>query len=411
MSHSPPMFDIIVFGATSFVGQIISRYLVDQYGVDGSVKWAIAGRSESKLAALRVAMGDSARNLPLIVADAQSADSLTRLCTQTTVVMSTVGPYALYGEPLVKACVETGTDYCDLTGEAHWIKRMIDRYERLARQTGARIVHCCGYDSIPSDMGVYFLQQQAQERFGQYCSSVHMRVKSAKGGASGGTIASVLNLVNEASTDSALRRELANPYSICPAVDYVRPKQKPIMSVAYDDDAKAWIAPFVMAAINERVVQRSNALLHYHKYFMYNEAMLTGKGPLGYFGSVAITAGIGGFMLAAAVSPLQRIIKRFLPKPGDGPGPEAQQNGYFVHDVYGHTDSGETLKIRVSGDRDPGYGSTAKMISEAGVLLAQGTSKADKAGGFYTPAAIFGAKLIQRLQNFSGMKFEVIESN
>ncbi len=406
---TPPAFDLIVFGATSFVGQIITRYLFDQYGVDATVKWAIAGRSESKLLALRTTLGGSGETLPIRVADAQSVDSLKDLCTQTRVVISTVGPYALYGEPLVEACAETGTDYCDLTGEAHWIKRMIGRYETLAQQTGARIVHCCGYDSIPSDMGVYFLQQQAIRHFGQYCSTVHMRVKAARGGASGGTIASMLNLVNEASTDAELRKELANPYSICPPVEYVRPKQMPVMAVAYDDDANAWIAPFVMAAINERVVQRSNALLHYHENFRYNEALLTGKGPLGYLGSAAMTAAIGGFMLAAAVSPLQRVIKRFLPKPGEGPSPEAQRNGYFVHDVYGHTDSGDTLTVRVSGDRDPGYGSTAKMISQAGVALAQAIGKMDKPGGFYTPAAMFGAELIQRLQDFSGLKFEVVE--
>ena len=407
----PPMpnYDIIVFGATSFVGQIIARYLLDQYGVGGAVKWAIAGRSETKLLALRSTLGEAARQLPFIVADAQSVDELKRLCRQTKAVLSTVGPYALYGEPLIKACVETGTDYCDLTGEVHWVKRMIERYETLARQTGARMVHCCGYDSIPSDIGVYFLQQQARQRFGQYCSTVTMRVKAAKGGASGGTIASMLNLVKEAATDANLRKELANPYSICPPVDYPRPRQKSINSAAYDVDAKAWMAPFVMAGVNERVVQRSNASLQYHKNFMYNEAMLTGKGPLGFMVAAAITGAVGAFMGAVAVSPLRRLLQRFLPKPGEGPSPEAQQTGFFVHHVYGKTESGQTLKIIVSGDRDPGYGSTAKMISQAALSLIQDIAKTDRPGGFYTPAALLGEPLLRRLQDFAGVTFTVIE--
>ena len=407
MPISPP-FDVVIFGATSFVGKLITQYLVGQYGVGGSINWAIAGRSEAKLSALRTSLGEPAANLLLLVADAQSAESLKNLCLQTRVVISTVGPYALYGEPLVKACAETGADYCDLTGEVHWVKRMIERYEHLAQQTGARMVHCCGYDSIPSDLGVYFLQQQAQQRFGQYCSGVKMRVKAAKGGASGGTIASMLNVAKEMASDAALRKELANPYSICPPVDYARPRQKPVLSIAYDDDAKAWMAPFVMASVNERVVQRSNALLHYHKNFTYNEAMLTGTGPLGYAASVAVTAAIGGGLLAAGIAPLRKLITSFLPKPGEGPSPEAQRTGFFVHDVYGQTEAGQTLHVRVSGDRDPGYGSTAKMIAQAGLCLAQDISKTDKPGGFYTPASLFGERLIDRLQRFAGLTFEVV---
>lgn len=400
-------FNVVVFGATSFVGQIISRYLIDHYGVDGSVRWAIAGRSATKLSDLRTSLGESARNLPMLVANAQSEENLTNVCTQTKVVISTVGPYALYGEPLVKVCAQTGTDYCDLTGEVHWIKRMIERYEPLARQTGARLVPCCGYDSIPSDLGVYYLQQQASQRFGQYCATVTMRVKAARGGASGGTIASVLNLVKEASADASLHRELVDPYSISPAVDYVRPKQKSIASATYDKVAGAWIAPFVMASVNERVVQRSNALLHYHNQFRYNEAIQTGKGPLGFIGAAAITGATGGFMLAAAVAPLRTLVNRFLPKPGEGPSLEAQQKGYFVHNVYGRTDTGQTLTVRVSGDRDPGYGSTAKMIAQAGLCLAQDIPKTDSPGGFYTPAALLGDRLLDRLQRFSGLTFAV----
>ena len=407
MPASSP-FDIIVFGATSFVGQIITRYLVDQYGGTGAVNWAIAGRSESKLSTVRAALGDTARNLPLIVADTQSAEALTSLCAQTRVVISTVGPYALYGEPLVKACAETGTDYCDLAGEVIWIKRMIDRYEALAKQTGARIVPCCGYDSIPSDLGVYFLQQRAHERFGQPCATVHMRVKAASGGVSGGTMASMLNLAKETAADATLRQLLADPYALCPPIAAARPKQKPVLSATYDEVANAWVAPFVMAAINERVVQRSNAFLHYSPNFRYNEAIQTGKGPLGFIGSAAITVAMGGLLMAVGTAPLRGIVSKMLPKPGEGPSPEAQLKGYFVHEVYGQTEAGQTLTVRVSGDRDPGYGSTAKMIVQAGLCLALDIAKTDKPGGFYTPATLFGERLIERLQRFSGLTFEVV---
>jgi short subunit dehydrogenase-like uncharacterized protein len=402
-------YDIIVFGATSFVGQIITRYLFTQYGLNNTVKWAIAGRSATKLSAVRDALGPDAHNLPMIVANAQSAGELRQLCLQTQVVLSTVGPYALYGEPLVKACAETGTDYCDLTGEVHWVKQMIARYEPLAKQTGARIVPCCGYDSIPSDMGVYFLQQQAQQRFGRYCLSATMRVKAAKGGVSGGTMASMVNLLKEAAADPELRAELTDYYSICPPVSYTRPRQKPVMSVAYDADARGWIAPFVMAGVNERVVQRSNAFLHYHEQFTYNEAMLTGAGLPGFATAATVTGGVGLFMGLMLVGPFRRLIQRVLPQPGEGPSPEAQRTGFFVHEVYGHTEAGQRLLITVSGDRDPGYGSTAKMIAEAALSLAQDVAKTDKPGGFYTPASLFGERLIDRLQQSAGITFAVVK--
>lgn len=403
-----PAYDLVVFGATSFVGQIITRYLFDQYGSDGLVRWAIAGRSAAKLAALRDTLGEPGHTLPTLVADARSADDLRRLCRQTAVVLSTVGPYALYGELLVQACAETGTDYCDLTGEVQWVKQMIGRYDSLARQTGARIVHCCGYDSIPSDMGVYFLQQEAKKRFGQCCSAVTMRVKSAKGGVSGGTIASMLNLLTDAATDATLRHDLADPYAICPPVDYGRLPQKTVSSVGYDADAASWMAPFVMAGVNEKVVQRSNVARQYHRRFTYNEAMLTGRGPLGFVASATVTAALGLFMVAAATPPLRKLIACFLPKPGEGPTPDTQRTGFFVHEVCGKTETRQTLRVRVSGDRDPGYGSTAKMIAQAGLSLAQDVSKAEKPGGVYSPAAIFDERLIARLQNFSGLTFTVI---
>jgi short subunit dehydrogenase-like uncharacterized protein len=409
---STPSHDLIVFGATSFVGQILTRYLVEQFGTQRALKWAIAGRSESKLAGLRNSLGLGAGKLPVLVADAADDAALRRLCKDTRVVISTVGPYALYGEPLVKACAETGTDYCDLTGEVQWIRRMIQAHEPAARESGARIVHCCGFDSIPSDLGVFFLQQQARQRFGKPCSSVKMRVKGARGGFSGGTVASLLNVVKEASADPALRRELANPYSICPP-DYAPAVRQPnVKSAAYDADFDAWVAPFVMSGINTRIVQRSNALSKqaYGADFRYDEAMLMGRGLKGRAAALGLTAGLGGFMIAAALPPTRWALARFvLPAPGDGPSAEDQRKGFFDLRFLGTTEDGRKLRVKVTGDRDPGYGSTAKMLGQAGACFALDFAESGRKGGFWTPATMFGDQLIERLVKHAGLTFDVID--
>ena len=409
---STPSHDLIVFGATSFVGQILTRYLAEHYGTQGSLKWAIAGRSEAKLAALRNSLGLAAGRLPLLVADAADQAALRHLCNGTRVVISTVGPYALYGEPLVKVCAETGTDYCDLTGEVQWIRRMIEAYEPAARKSGARIVHCCGFDSIPSDLGVYFLQQQARERFGAPCTTVKMRVKAMRGGFSGGTAASLVNVVKEATANPALRKELANPYSICPEGYAPAVRQPNVKSTQYDEDFDAWVAPFVMSAINTRIVQRSNALSKqaYGADFRYDEAMLMGRGLKGRTAAAGMTAGLGGFMVAAALPPARWALERFvLPAPGEGPSAEDQRKGFFDLRFLGTTADGRELRVKVTGDRDPGYGSTAKMLGQAGACLAQDFPGSGRKGGFWTPATMFGDKLIERLVAHAGLTFEVIE--
>lgn len=401
--------DIIVFGATSFVGQILCRYMFDEYGLQREVRWAAAGRSLSKLESVRSSLGSGARELPLIVADAHSESDMVELCKQTRLVISTVGPYALYGEALVKACAETGTDYVDLTGEAQWVRKMIHAYEPRARETGARIVPSCGFDSIPSDMGVWHLQSNARARFGQNCTQVAMRVKAAKGGASGGTIASMLNLVEEASKDSQLRKELTDPYSLCPAGTPRNKAQRSIQTAQKDPIAGTWVAPFVMAAINERVVMRSNALAPYADGFTYNEAVMTRPGFGGAVAANAMVAGMGAFMLAAALPPTRAALERFvLPSPGEGPSPEAQESGYYDLRFFGTTKDGQTIRTKVTGDRDPGYGSTAKMLAEAGICLALEVSKDERRGGFWTTATAFDERLINRLTRNAGLAFEVL---
>ena len=403
--------DLIVFGATSFVGKILCRYLLEHFGARGDLKWAIAGRSGEKLGELRRSLGMKAAKLPLIVADAADEGALGRMCSEGRAVISTVGPYALYGEPLVKVCAESGTDYCDLTGEVQWIHQMLQRYERKARASGARIVNCCGFDSIPSDLGVHFLQQRAVERFGEPCTRVKMRVKAMRGGVSGGTIGSMMTAVKQAAADPTLRKELANPYSLCPASHASKVRQPSVSFAEYDADFGSWVAPFVMAVVNTRIVHRSNALAHhaYGKDFVYDEATLMGPGIKGRLAAAGLAAGLGGFMLASAIGPSRWALERFvLPGPGEGPSAETQRKGFFDLRFFGRTADGRGIRTRVTGDRDPGYGSTAKMLGQAGAYLALEVPRAKTPGGFWTPATIFGDGLIERLTAHSGLTFDVV---
>jgi len=397
-------FDIIVYGATSFVGQIITRYMHTQFA-DGSIVWAIAGRSRTKLQQVSDTIGLS--GIEMIVADSVDEGSLRQMCAQTKVVMSTVGPYALYGELLVRVCATTGTDYCDLTGEPQWIRKMQLRHEADAVKSGARILHCCGFDSIPSDLGVHFLQRNALEQFGQTCDRITMRVANMKGGASGGTIASMINMVKEAVSDADLRLELKDPYSLCPP-DHSFFVQQPDVKIAYDNVYGGWIAPFVMAGINTRIVHRSNALSHnsYGAEFTYEEAVATGQGAKGKRMARATSWGVNALMIGLAVPPIRWLLQSFvLPKPGEGPTEKAQLEGGFDIVFLGSTAQGENIRCLVTGDRDPGYGSTAKMLSQAAACLAKDVPDT-VAGGFWTPATILGDRLIDRLKAHAGLTFE-----
>jgi short subunit dehydrogenase-like uncharacterized protein len=405
-------YDIVIFGATSFVGEILSRYMLAQYPKGDELKWAIAGRSDTKLQTLKSTFGTAGEHISTLIADASDDAALLKLCESTKVVISTVGPYALYGEPMIRACVTVGTDYCDLTGEVQWIAKMLERYEDAAKSSGARIVNSCGFDSMPSDLGVYFLQQQAKEKLGQRCSTVKMRVKGMKGAASGGTVASMTNIFKEVVTDSALRKTLADPYAICPPNHGFTVKQNSMTIPQYDNDFGSWVAPFVMAIINTRIVYRSNALVDggYGHDFTYDEAMLTGKGLVGGSIAAAVGAGLGGFVMAAVIPPSRWVMEKFiLPKPGEGPSPRAQEEGFYDLRFYGKTASGDEIRCKVIGDQDPGYGSTGKMLGQAAACLVQDMGKDKKAGGFWTPASIFGDKLISRLQEKAGLSFEVID--
>ena len=411
MSVNTKEFEIVVFGATSFVGKILCNYLCNEYR-EPNLRWAMAARSSAKLNELKTELGENAKAVPLIVADSADAESLAQLCDRCELVISTVGPYALYGELLIEACVRGGVDYCDLTGEPQWIRRMIDRYEGLARQSGARIVHSCGFDSIPSDLGVRHLQETAHAHFGSYCDRVKMRVVKMKGGASGGTVASGLNVYREAAKDPALQKELRDSYSLCPQGHEFTHRQ-PSVGVEYDEDMRSWAGPFIMASINTRIVLRSNALWpnHYSQNFLYDEDMLLGDGEKGRKAAKKLAFGMKWGMIAMAIAPIRAFAQRFfLPKPGEGPTPEQQRNGMFDLHFIGTTEAGDKLVTRVTGDRDPGYGSTAKMLAQAGISLRRDVDQKSVGGGFWTTATVFNERFYERLQSHAGLTFEVLET-
>ncbi|KEO90572.1 saccharopine dehydrogenase [Erythrobacter longus] len=408
---SDPKFDLVIFGATSFVGEITADYMLDKYGADGPVRWAVAGRSEAKLAKLKETLGSAANDLPTILANSDDEASLEAMCDQTRLVISTVGPYALYGDTLVKVCAASGTHYCDLTGETQWIAAMQEAHEDAAKKSGALIVHSCGFDSIPSDMGVHFLQEQISQEFGQTCEKVEMGVQAAKGGLSGGTAASLINVLKEAQADPSLRKKLADHYLLCPEGHCFTAKQEE-RARYYSDALESWCAPFVMAAINTRNVHRSNALQdnRYGANFRYSEYTMTGDGFKGSLGSIGMTVGMGAFIGVLALGPTRSLAEKFLlPKPGEGPSPEDQKNGFYKLLFAGTLPGGEVRRVRVTGDRDPGYGSTAKMLAEAALCILDTAEGGEAKGGFWTPSSLMGGALRKRLSENAGLTFEVVQ--
>jgi short subunit dehydrogenase-like uncharacterized protein len=395
-------FDVVLFGATGYTGQLVAAQLAAR--AQGA-RWALAGRNREKLQ--RVAADVGKPELPLLVGDSGDAAFLAQLAGRTRVVCTTVGPYSRYGEGLVAACAEAGTSYCDLTGEVHFIRAMIDRHEARARESGARIVHCCGFDSIPSDLGTFFLQEQARARWGAPASEVRARVVKMRGGSSGGTIASAKEVMSATQKDPALRRLLFQPYCLNPAGEQSGPDGADQLKPQHDPDF-GWTAPFIMAACNTRIVRRTNAVLGYpygHD-FRYDEAIATGEGPKGFLIASGISAGTGAMLASLAIAPLRALSERVLPKPGEGPTREQRENGFFVYELLG-TRGHDRLKVRVSADKDPGYGATSKMLAESALCLALDDARLPVKGGSWTPASAMGMALVERL-NAVGVRFEVV---
>ncbi|HCD28808.1 MAG TPA: saccharopine dehydrogenase [Gammaproteobacteria bacterium] len=398
-------YDIIVWGATGFTGRLVTEYMATRY-LDSNVRWAIAGRNSSKLESLV-----AGRNIPMLTADSHDPASLAALVKQTKVILTTVGPYARYGSELVAACSEQGTHYCDLTGEVHWMRKMIDEHQTTAAASGAVIVHTCGFDSIPSDMGVYFLQKQMQEKHGVTAQQIKYRTRAFKGGFSGGTADSMIAMMEAAQKDPSIRRIAGNPYSLNDGPPGRDGGDR--FGVYFDEDFGAWVGPFVMAGVNTRVVRRSNELLSarsagYGENFRYDEGSVVGEGAKGFLGATAMSVGTGAFVGLAAIPLTRKGLQKFLPKPGEGPTVEQIENGFFTVELLGKhpSDSSKDIRVRVHGDRDPGYGSTSKMIAESAIALAQ--EELPVGGGIWTPASAIGDALLARLPANAGVTFEVI---
>jgi short subunit dehydrogenase-like uncharacterized protein len=401
-------YEVIVYGATGFTGKLVAEYLLKTYGNNGELRWAMAGRSLDKLE--RVASELNADGIPLLVADSGDSDALVKLVQSTKVLCTTVGPYALYGSALVTACARHGTHYCDLTGEVQWMQRMIAGHQDDAVASGARIVHTCGFDSIPSDMGVLFLQNAMQAAHGVPATHVKYRTVGASGTFSGGTLASMVNMFNEMAEDPSLRKTLADPYSLNPPGAVRGTDVDDQTGAIYDEDFKRWTTPFMMAAINTRVVRRSNALLNntWGEDFNYDEATLAPEGH-GAFKSKLVSMAMNAGAGAIVFKPTRALLNRWLPAPGEGPSLEQREKGYFDIALYGvhPSDRSKDMQARVTGDRDPGYGSTSKMLGEAAVCLAKDDLSCG--GGFWTPASAMGTALLERLQAKAGMTFDLVE--
>jgi short subunit dehydrogenase-like uncharacterized protein len=387
-------FDIIVYGATGFTGQLVAEYLAARYTGKGDPKWALAGRSLDKLASVRDAIGAPA-DTPLIVADAGDPGSLEAMVDQTKSVISTVGPYQLYGSELVAACVAAGTDYLDLCGEPLWMRQMIDAHQATAQSTGARIVFSCGFDSVPFELGVFFCQETAKKVLGAPVSRVKGRVRDMTATVSGGTAASTKASFVAAARDLSLVALLQNPFVLTPGFE--GPKQPRGNKPLLDEDMGSWTAPFVMATINTRNVHRSNMLMNfpYGKDFVYDEMVLTGPGEQGEANAKRLVAAVNAERMGAAGGL----------KPGEGPSKEERENGLYDLLFVAIAPDGRQVRIAVRGDRDPGYGSTSKMISECAICLLRDTPEV--AGGIWTPGAAMGDKLIKRLVDHAGLTFEI----
>ncbi len=391
-------YHVVLFGATGFTGSLVAEFLHQQYGEE--LKWAIAGRNQDKLQQLSAKCGA----VPWIVADVSDQNSLNALAAQTKVVCSTVGPYSLYGSPVVAACIDQGTHYCDLTGEVPWIRQMIDRHHSAAQDKGIKIVHCCGFDSIPSDMGVFFLQQAVNQETGAYCNRISMRVKGTRGGLSGGTYASMKEVAAAAAQDSNVAKLLFNPYGLNPDVRFQGPDVPDQMGAGYDDHYKAYTAPFIMASINTRIVRRTHALTGF-KYgldFQYDEAMLTGRGWTAKL-KAKILSSVIRQMSSPKKSVFKSMVDKIMPKSGDGPSAQQREQGFFSLGMLGVTPAGQTFRASIKGDRDPGYGSTAKMLGESAVCLA--LDDLPEVYGVITPALAMGNSILTRLQQNSGLSF------
>ena len=384
-------FDVVIFGASGYTGKLVAEYMHDQYGDDQSIKYAIAGRNTEKLLEVKKDLNLN-EDITILEVDSTDLDSLDKMTTSAKCILTTVGPYQLYGSKLVESCAKNGTDYVDLTGEPGWMYEMINAHKETAQKSGARLVFSCGFDSIPFDLGVYFVQNAAKEKFGKPAPHVRGRVKAMNGEFSGGTVASLGATMSTLKEKPELIKVLANPFSLTEGFE--GPSQLDDSKPLLDEKMNMWLAPFVMAPINTKNIHRSNALLDhaYGKDFCYDEMMIAGEGD-------------EGEQIAKAMSSGNPMGGDNVPQPGEGPSKESREQGNYDVLFFADLEEG-SIGARVTGDMDPGYGSTSKMIAESALCLVQDCS--NLAGGIYTPAPSMGEKLIDRLIKKAGLTFDII---
>jgi short subunit dehydrogenase-like uncharacterized protein len=381
--------DIIVYGATGYTGRLVAEHMLKTYGAGGDVAWAMAGRSAAKLAEVRELIG-APDSVPLVVADAADSGSLNAMVGSTKAIITTVGPYQLYGSGLVAACADGGCDYVDLTGESHWIAAMIGENEAKAKASGARIVFSCGFDSIPFDLGVLFLEEEAKKRFGGPVARVRGRVRDMRGGLSGGTLASGMATMAAMQKDASLGAVMADPFALTPG--FKGPAQ-PDGETPYEDKVTgSWVAPFMMAGINTKAVHRSNFLLRqpWGADFQYDEMLMVDGPPSGGPPQTGFDFGAGA-----------------MPQPGEGPSKAEREAGFYDILFVGESNDGRTIRCSVKGDMDPGYGSTSKILAESAVCLVRDVPRSTTPGGCWTTAAAMGDALIARLEKNAGLVFAV----
>lgn len=409
-------FDLVLFGATGFTGRLVAEVLhgatAGPRAREAGLRWALAGRDRTRLEALRGELGTQA---PVLAADAHDAAALAAIARRARVVLTTVGPYQRHGEALVAACAGAGTDYVDLCGEPLWMATMIARLQAPAAASGARVVFSCGFDSIPFDLGVLVLQQAMAGRFGAPAREVRARVRVMKGTLSGGTAASALATFEATAREPALAARMDDPFALTrEQPGFAGAPQPPLGEAGYDDWARAWCGPFVMAPINTKNVHRTNALRG-HPWgtdFRYDERQLTGSGPVGEQRARALArrTRLQNFLLG--LGPARGLIGRFaLPQPGQGPGRAAREAGRFEVLFTGETAAGERLSLVVTGDRDPGYGSTSRMVTEAALALLHDVDRAATPGGVWTAGAALGLALVRRLEAHAGLAFRLEEAH
>jgi short subunit dehydrogenase-like uncharacterized protein len=392
-------YDLILWGATGYTGRLVAEYLARH--VPSGLRWAIGGRDRGKLDELRARLGSG---IDVVTGDGLDAESMGAIARQARVVASTAGPYDRYGTPLVEACVKHGVDYCDITAEVQWIRGNIDRLHGRATETGARIVHCCGFDSVPSDLGVWMLHDHLRRKHGGRLASAKLYVMKIRGRISGGTAASLLDLLELAARGTEVRRMLADPYSLNPEGERSGPDRSDRRGAYRDETLDRWTAPFVMAGINTRVVRRSNALLGYPygRDFRYAESVACRS----WLQARSIALGFTAMILGGLFAPGRWLMRRILPAPGQGPTEQQRESGCFEIQLLGRSDDEPARRVRgkVRGERDPGYAETAKMLAESALCLA--LDDLAERGGILTPASCMGEQLIGRLRA-AGIAFEV----